>query len=94
MWIYVKTIGYTAAESVYKMRRALIREHEENRRKENAEHAKATFTITEEVSPMAMEEKKEASVLITSKQKSSRIWFGIPRLSNKKPDKQSTHVNK
>ena len=27
MWLYVKTIGYTAAESVYKMRRALIREH-------------------------------------------------------------------
>lgn len=27
MWLYVKTIGYTAAESVYKMRRALIKEH-------------------------------------------------------------------
>ena len=29
MWLYVKTIGYTAAESVYKMRRALIEEHAE-----------------------------------------------------------------
>jgi len=29
VWLYVKTIGYTAAESVYKMRRALIKEHAE-----------------------------------------------------------------
>ena len=34
MWLYVKTIGYTAAESVYKMRRALIREHEERQQQQ------------------------------------------------------------
>jgi len=88
MWLYVKTIGYTAAESVYKMRRALIREHQERQQQENAEHARASLASTNEVPPMAMEEDRK--VLISDKQTSTRIWFGIARIFRKKTDKQST----
>ena len=37
MWLYVKTIGYTAAESVYKMRRALIKEHTARHKQQTTE---------------------------------------------------------
>lgn len=37
MWIYVKTIGHTAAASVYKMRQALVEEQAKRRQLDAAD---------------------------------------------------------